>query len=107
MEGWTGEWQRSGGPAQHRSRPGRLVIAVVGVGLALGLIFLLQGLWRGFQAQTSAYEDNVVLDLHGRKQFAFLIASEPGGFGAPWRLSEDPQVAAGDEVVHRRRDLDL
>lgn len=36
----------------------RLAIAVLGVGLALGLIFLLQGLWQGFQVQISAYEDN-------------------------------------------------
>ena len=37
----------------------RLAVAVVGVGLAIGLIFLLQGLWQGFQVQISAYEDNV------------------------------------------------
>lgn len=29
----------------------RLSIAVVGVGAALGLIFLLEGLWKGFQVQ--------------------------------------------------------
>jgi hypothetical protein len=32
----------------------RLAIAVVGVGLAIGLIFLLQGLWQGFQVQISS-----------------------------------------------------
>jgi putative ABC transport system permease protein len=97
----------------------RMLIAVAGIGVALALIFLLEGLWRGFQVQISAYEDNVradlfvgqagvhnflgdtsvipttaadevrgipgvtrvdpitarfvILDLHGRKQFTFLV----------------------------------
>lgn len=41
----------------------RLAIAVFGVGLALGLIFLLEGLWQGFRLQISAYEDHVGADL--------------------------------------------
>jgi putative ABC transport system permease protein len=123
----------------------RLAIAVGGIGVALGLIFLLEGLWRGFQVQISAYEDNVgadlfvgqsgthnflgdtsviptgavqqvqavpgvdradpitarfiILDLHGGKQFAFLIAAERGGMGGPWRLAAGRAVAADDEMV--------
>jgi putative ABC transport system permease protein len=102
----------------------RLFIAVAGIGVALGLIFLLEGLWRGFQVQISAYQDRVgadlfvgqpgvhnflgdtsvipastadqirpipgvthadpitarfvILDLHGRKQFTFLIGARAG-----------------------------
>ena len=41
----------------------RLVVSVAGVGAAVGLIFLLQGLWSGFQAQISAYPDNAGADL--------------------------------------------
>lgn len=123
----------------------RLAIAVVGIGAALGLILLLEGLWQGFQKQISAYEDNVgadlfvgqagiqnflgdtsvipasvveqvravpgvtradpvtakavILDLHGQKQFAFLIAAERGGMGGPWRLTAGRQVAADNELV--------
>lgn len=123
----------------------RLVIAVVGIGASLGLIFLLQGLWQGFQAQISAYEDNVgadlfvgqpgvqnflgdtsvipagsveevravpgvrqadpvtaravILGLHDRKQFAFLIAAEPDGMGGPWGLAAGREVERDDELV--------
>jgi len=123
----------------------RLFIAVAGIGVALGLIFLLEGLWRGFQVQISAYEDNVgadlfvgqagvhnflgdtsmiprsaaqqvralpgvaradpitarfvILDLHGRKQFTFLIAAERDGIGGPWSLAAGRRVAGDDEVV--------
>ncbi|MDN5798013.1 MAG: ABC transporter permease [Intrasporangium sp.] len=122
-----------------------LVVSVIGIGAALGLILILQGLWVGFQAQISSYEDNVgadlfvgapgtqnflgdtsvvpasmvstvravpgveradavtarglVLDMDGRKQFAFMIASEPGGMGGPWRLQAGRLVTADDEVV--------
>lgn len=41
----------------------RLVVSVAGVGAAVGLIFLLQGLWAGFQAQISAYPENAGADL--------------------------------------------
>lgn len=40
--------------AHHRGARGRP---------GVGLIFLLQGLWQGFQLQISAYEDNVGADL--------------------------------------------
>jgi len=123
----------------------RLAVAVVGVGLAIGLIFLLQGLWQGFQVQISAYEDNVganifvaqsgsrnflgdtstvpvsfvekirslpgvevaspilarfvVLELHGQKQFTFLIAPEPGSLGEPWKVLEGRKVRSTGEAV--------
>lgn len=123
----------------------RLLASVLGVGAAIALILLLQGLWTGFKVQISAYEDNVgadlfvgepgtrnflgvpsvlpmdavqavrdirgveraepvaarfaVLDLHGRKQFTFLIGSVPGTMGGPWDLAAGRGVRGDDEIV--------
>lgn len=123
----------------------RLAAAVLGVGAAIALILLLQGLWTGFKVQISAYEDNVgadlfvgergtrnffgvpsvipvdavstigaipgveradpvaarfaVLDLHGRKQFTFLIGSVPGEVGGPWDLAAGRAVRGDGEIV--------
>ena len=123
----------------------RLVVSVLGVGAAIALILLLQGLWTGFRVQISAYEDNVgadlfvgepgtrnflgvpsvlpmeavstiraiagvdgvdpvaarfaVLDLHGRKQFTFLVGSLPGRTGGPWDLAAGRGVRRRDEIV--------
>lgn len=123
----------------------RLITSVLGVGAAIALILLLQGLWTGFRVQISAYEDNVgadlfvgergarnffgvpsvlpldavstirdtpgveradpvatrfaVLDLHGRKQFTFLIGSLPGEMGGPWDVVAGRAVRGDDEVV--------
>lgn len=41
----------------------------------------------------------VVLDLHGSKQFTFLIANERDGLGGPWRLGAGRRVEADDEIV--------
>lgn len=125
--------------------PRRLTIAALGIGVALGLIFFLEGLRTGMVVQISAYQDRVgadlfvgqagfrnflgdtsvipastarevgavpgvasadpitaryaVLDLHGRKQFAFVVAAEQGRTGGPWRLAEGRHVEADDEVV--------
>jgi putative ABC transport system permease protein len=42
----------------------RLVAGVFGIGLALMLILLLDGLWQGVQRQASAYPDRVGADLY-------------------------------------------
>lgn len=42
----------------------RLAASVVGVGLAVMLILLLDGLWSGIQAQTTLYTDRVGADLY-------------------------------------------
>ena len=42
----------------------RLLASVVGVGLAVMLILLLDGLWAGIQQQTTLYTDNVGADLY-------------------------------------------
>lgn len=40
-----------------------------------------------------------VLDLHGRKQFTFLIGSIPGAMGGPWDVAAGRAVRADDEIV--------
>jgi len=45
--------------ADHR----RLLTSIAGVGLALMLILLLDGLWAGIRSQVSVYEEGVGLDL--------------------------------------------
>jgi putative ABC transport system permease protein len=42
----------------------RLAASVLGVGAALMLILLLEGLWAGIQAQVTLYEDNVGAELY-------------------------------------------
>jgi putative ABC transport system permease protein len=40
-----------------------------------------------------------VLDLHGRKQFVFLVGSDPGALGGPWDVSAGRIPTADDEIV--------
>jgi putative ABC transport system permease protein len=42
---------------------------------------------------------NVVLDLHGRKQFAFLVGSDPGAPGGAWDVSHGRVPQREAEVV--------
>jgi putative ABC transport system permease protein len=42
----------------------RLAASVVGVGLAVMLILLLDGMWAGIRAQTTLYTDRVGTDLY-------------------------------------------
>lgn len=42
---------------------------------------------------------NVILDLHGRKQFAFAVGYQPGVGGGPWSLSAGREPRASDEIV--------
>lgn len=44
--------------------PRRLAASAVGVGLALMLILLLDGLWAGIQSKVTVYEDNAGADLY-------------------------------------------
>jgi putative ABC transport system permease protein len=40
-----------------------------------------------------------VLDLHGQKQFTFLIGSIPGRLGGPWNVSAGRAARTDDEIV--------
>ena len=44
--------------------PARLVASVGGVGMAIMLVLLLDGLWAGIKANVTTYEDNVGADLY-------------------------------------------
>lgn len=44
--------------------PRRLIVSAAGVGLAIMLILLLDGLWAGVEANVTSYEDNAGADLY-------------------------------------------
>lgn len=53
-------------PAARRmttADPKRLAVSLLGVGAAIGLVLLLQGLWNGQLVQITAYEDHAGADL--------------------------------------------
>lgn len=59
-------WLPGGVPLTRRNLfvdPRRLLVSVVGVGLAVMLILLLDGLWAGMQQQATVYPDRVGADL--------------------------------------------
>lgn len=87
----------------------RLVISVAGVGAALALILLLQGLWLGFQRQITAYEDNVGADLFiaepGTR--SFLGESSTVSLDQVAAIETVPSVQRADPIVTRGAVLDL
>ena len=68
------------------SEPRRLIASASGVGLALMLILLLDGLWAGIEEKTTLYEDNSGADLYiaqpGAKNL-FSTISVKAGRSAP------------------------
>jgi putative ABC transport system permease protein len=76
------------------TEPRRLLVAVAGVGLALMLILLLDGLWAGIEANITSYEDNVGADLYvaqpGARNFVGAISQLPADTVA--EVSADPDV---------------
>jgi putative ABC transport system permease protein len=46
------------------AEPRRLIASAAGVGMAIMLILLLDGLWAGIEANVTTYEDNVGADLY-------------------------------------------
>jgi putative ABC transport system permease protein len=78
--------------------PRRLVASVFGVGLALMLILLLDGLWSGIQTRVTIYEDHSGADLYvaqaGTKNFFGGISSIPVETTAEVRSDPDVDWAA-------------
>jgi putative ABC transport system permease protein len=63
------------------AEPRRLVASAAGVGMAIMLILLLDGLWAGIRANITTYEDNVGADLYvaqpGTRNFFGAISVVP------------------------------
>ena len=63
------------------AEPRRLAASAAGVGMALMLILLLDGLWAGIEANVTTYEDNVGADLFiaqpGTRNFFGAVSSIP------------------------------
>lgn len=87
----------------------RLVMSLLGVGAAVGLVLLLQGLWSGTRLQVSAYQDNVGADLYvaqtGTKNFG------TDNSVVPEEISKDlgalPKVDGVAPIISRYAFLDL
>lgn len=80
----------------------RLATGVFGVGAAIALIFLLQGLWGGVQVQISAYAENVGADLFvGDKGTQTTSESSTVPLAVLPAIRVIPGVAQADPIVAR------
>ncbi len=65
------------------AEPRRLIASTAGVGMAIMLILLLDGLWAGIEANVTTYEDNVGADLYvaqpGTRNFFGAVSLIPAG----------------------------
>lgn len=93
--------------AAHLERtPGSLVVAQEGVAESLGVTSLLprEALARveatdGVGHAIPVTAQFVILDLHDRKQPAYLVGYQPRRGGGPWELAQGREPAADDEAV--------
>lgn len=80
------------------SEPRRLVASATGVGLALMLILLLDGLWAGIDEKTTLYEDNSGADLYiaqpGAKNLFSTVSVIPAATVDQVRADPDVKWAA-------------
>lgn len=76
------------------AEPRRLIAAAAGVGMALMLILLTDGLWEGIKANVTTYEDNVGADLFvaqaGTRNFFGAVSVIPAS--TVQTLRNDPDV---------------
>ena len=86
--------------------PGSVVVAQEGVTTLLGASSLLPpGAIDAVKAEAAVAQavpilsQFVILDLHDRKQPAYLVGYDPALGAGPWRLHEGREPAADDEVV--------
>ncbi len=74
--------------------PRRLLVAAAGVGLAVMLILVLDGLWAGIRAGVTVYEDNVGADLYVAQAGTYNF------YGASSRIpASTVDVVSGDPDV--------
>jgi putative ABC transport system permease protein len=80
--------------------PKRLAVSLLGVGAAIGLVLLLQGLWNGQLIQITAYEDHVGADLFVAESGTESILGDRSTvpLAALDEISAVPQVGQADPV---------
>lgn len=87
----------------------RLAMSLLGVGAAVALVLLLQGLWSGTRLQISAYQDNVGAELYvaqtGTKNFGTDNSRIPENISE--RIRDLPQVDDTAPILARYAILDL
>lgn len=95
--------------AYHDRAPGSVVVAQAGVRNLLGATSLLPPgaadavrATEGVAAAVPILSQAVILDLHGKKQFTYLVAYDPQLGGGPWQLAAGREPAADDELVFDR-----
>src|SRR5688572_30526662 len=80
------------------AEPRRLAASAAGVGTAIMLILLLDGLWAGIQANITTYEDNVGADLYvaqpGTRNFFGAVSVIPADTVDSVRADSDVDWAA-------------
>lgn len=81
------------------AEPRRLAASAAGVGMAIMLILLLDGLWAGIQANITTYEDNVGADLYvaqpGTRNFFGAVSRIPADTVETVRADPDVDWAVG------------
>lgn len=87
----------------------RTAVSVLGVGLAVALMLLIQGLWSGTLSRITAYEDNVGVDLFVAETGtrSFLSDGSAVSPSAVDRIREIPGVDRADPVAARGLVLEL
>lgn len=89
--------------------PGSVVVAQTGVSNLLGATSLLPldtadsaRLVEGVAGVVPILSQFVILDLHGKKQPAYLVGYNPALGGGPWQLAQGREPETDDEVVFDR-----
>lgn len=83
MTGWSAPMRGDVALARRnlQSDPRRLAVGVLGVGLAVALMLLVEGLWQGTLRRITVYEDNVRAELfvgeRGTKTFLSDVSAVP------------------------------
>jgi putative ABC transport system permease protein len=85
----------------------RLAISTVGVGLAIALILLLQGLWAGVLAGVSAYPDHVGAALFVREAGTMVLTEGAVPRASAQTIMAVPGVRRADPVIAKFVILDL